>query len=163
LVDRARESTMSSEQFAQSVRGRLQSMANTQTLLGQSRWQGVSLADLIGAELHPYATGTNTKLDGPAVYLTPDATQAVAILIHELTTNAVKYGALSQQGGQVSVWWTVKEEPVATLMIEWVEAGGPKVAMPTRKGYGSGVIRELLSYELNGKVDLVFAHEGVRC
>jgi two-component system, chemotaxis family, CheB/CheR fusion protein len=165
LMDRARESTQSSEQFALSVRGRIQSMANAQTLLSQSRWQGVSLADLIRTELEPYATGTNTSLDGPVVHLTPNAAHGVAMVMHELTSNAAKYGALSKQGGQVSVWWNVTDErsPAATLSIKWVEAGGPKVEVPARQGHGSAVIRDLLSYELDGNVDLVFAPEGVRC
>jgi two-component system, chemotaxis family, CheB/CheR fusion protein len=88
----------------------------------------------------------------------------VAMVIHELTTNAVKYGALSLQGGHVSACWSVTDEhPPPTLVIQWVEAGGPKVTAPTQQGYGSSVIRELLSYELGGSVDLVFARDGVRC
>ena len=140
-------------------------MASTQTLLSESRWRGVSLAALIRAELSPYATGENTKLDGPDVYLSPNATHGVAMVLHELSTNAAKYGALSQQSGQVSVQWTVTDEhsAAATLKIQWEESGGPKVTTPARQGHGTGVIRDLIGYELDGSVDLVFAPDGVRC
>jgi two-component sensor histidine kinase len=165
VVDRARESTRSSEDFASSVRGRIRSMASTQGLLSETRWRGVSLARLIRAELAPYTTTTNATLDGPDVLLTPQATHGVGMVLHELTTNAAKYGALSQQGGQVSVRWTMadKHSAASTLRIQWEEAGGPKVAPPARQGHGSSVIRGLLGYELDGSVDLVFAPDGVRC
>ena len=165
VIERARENTQSIDEFAASLRGRIQSMASTQTLLSQSRWRGVSLADLIRAELSPYATSTNTSVEGPAVYLTPTASHAVAMVIHELVTNAAKYGALSQPGGRVSVQWTLTTEHTraARLRIEWKETGGPRVSPPTRLGYGSSVIRDLLAYGLGGRVDLLFEADGVRC
>jgi two-component sensor histidine kinase len=165
VIERARENTQSIDEFATSLRGRIQSMASTQTLLSQSRWRGVSLADLIRAELSPYATSTNTSVEGPAVYLTPTASHAVAMVIHELVTNAAKYGALSQPGGRVSVQWTLTTDHTraARLTIEWDETGGPRVSPPTRLGYGSSVIRDLLPYGLRGRVDLVFEVDGVRC
>ena len=165
VIERAREDTESKEEFVSSLRGRIKSMAGAQALLSQSSWRGVSLTDLVRAELEPYATGSNTRLDGPAVYLAPDATHVLAMVMHELTTNAAKYGALSQPGGKVSVRWTLSAEnsQAATLKIEWDETGGPKVAVPARQGYGSSVIRDLLDYELGGRVDLVFAPDGVRC
>jgi two-component sensor histidine kinase len=165
LIDRARESTKSSEEFASSVRGRIRSMASTQALLSETRWRGVNLANVIRAELEPYKTAANVTLDGPEVLLTPNATHGVAMVLHELTTNAAKYGALSQQGGQVSVRWMVtdKHSAAAMLRIQWKETGGPKVTPPARQGHGSSVIRDLLRYELDGSVDLVFASDGVRC
>jgi two-component sensor histidine kinase len=87
------------------------------------------------------------------------------MVLHELATNAAKYGALSQPDGVVSVHWTLagegSEEPA--LKIQWMEIGGPEVAKPDRQGYGSGVIRDLLTYELGGSVDLKFARHGVSC
>jgi two-component sensor histidine kinase len=165
LIDRARESTKSSDEFASSVRGRIRSMASAQALLSKTRWRGVNLADLIRTELEPYETTANATLDGPQVLLTPRATHGVAMVVHELTTNAAKYGALSQQGGQVSVRWMVmdRHSAVAMLWIQWKETGGPKVAPPARQGHGSGLIRDLLNYELDGSVDLVFAPDGVSC
>jgi two-component sensor histidine kinase len=112
-----------------------------------------------------YKTTANATLDGPEVLLTPKATHGVGMVLHELTTNAAKYGALSQRGGQVSVQWMVTDKLSAAgmLRIHWKETGGPKVAPPARPGHGSSVIRDLLSYELAGSVDLVFAPEGVCC
>jgi two-component sensor histidine kinase len=165
VIERAREDSASNEDFVSSLRGRIKSMADAQDLLSQSQWRGVSLADLVRAELKPYATGANTQVDGPVVHLTTDATHGVAMVIHELATNAVKYGALSRPGGRVSVRWTLTTEqsPTMKLRIQWDEAGGPEVAMPDRQGFGSSVIRDLIAYELGGRVDLKFAPHGVRC
>jgi two-component sensor histidine kinase len=164
VIERAREDTKSIDDFVASLRGRIQSMVGTQTLLGQSHWRSVSLADLIHNELRPYATGTNTSIDGPAVYLTPNASHAVAMVLHELATNAAKYGALSQPGGHVSVRWRQTADPPGPMLrIEWKETGGPQVAGPAREGYGSSVIRDLLAYELGARVDLVFEADGIRC
>jgi two-component sensor histidine kinase len=165
VIDRAREDNQSCEAFVSSLRGRIQSMADTQTLLSRNRWRGVSLADLISAELKPYATGTNTSIEGPVVHLAPNALHTVAMVIHELATNAAKYGALSTPGGKVAVRWTLtaKGTSAAGLKIDWSETGGPAVAAPTRQGYGSDVIHELLRYEFGGHVDLAFAADGLRC
>jgi len=165
LIDRARENSRSSEEFASSIKGRVWSMASTQRLLSKVRWRGVSLADLIRAELAPYTTTSNATFDGPEVLLTPNATHGVAMVMHELATNAAKYGALSQRNGRVSVRWTiVNKHPVAAILrIQWKEAGGPKVVPPARHGYGSSVIRDLLSFELDGSVELVFPPDGVCC
>jgi two-component sensor histidine kinase len=165
VIERTREDTRSKEEFIASLRGRIQAMAGAQTLLSEAHWRGVNLSSLIRAELRPYATATNTQLRGPAVFLTPDATHAVAMVMHELATNAAKYGALSQPDGVVSVHWRLaspgSQEPA--LKIEWNEIGGPRVAAPARQGYGIGIIRDLLTYELGGNVDLTFARRGVRC
>ena len=165
LIERARESTKSSEEFVSSVRGRIRSMASTQALLSKTRWRGVNLANLIRTELEPYETIANATLDGPEILLTPRATHGIAMVLHELTTNAAKYGALSQHGGHVSVRWTVTDihSAAALLRIQWKETGGPKVAPPARQGHGSSLIRDLLNYELDGSVDLAFAPDGVCC
>ena len=165
VIERAREDTKSIDDFVSSLRGRIQSIAGTQTLLSQGRGQGVSIADLVRTELRPYATGTNTSVDGPPVYLLPAASHALAMVVHELATNAAKYGALSQSGGHLSVRWkqTADFSSAPMLKIEWKETGGPQVAAPAREGYGSSVIRDLLAYELAGRVDLVFETDGVRC
>jgi two-component sensor histidine kinase len=163
VIERAREDAKSIDDFVASLRGRIQSMAGTQTLLGQSQWQSVSVVDLVHNELRPYATGTNTSIDGPAVHLIPNASQALAMVLHELATNAAKYGALSRPDGHVSVKWWQTTDPSPMLRIEWKETGGPLVAVPVREGYGGSVIRDLLVYELGGRTDLVFAADGVRC
>ena len=165
VIERAREDTKSIDDFASSLRSRIQSIAETQTLLSQSRGRGVSLTDLVRTELRPYATGTNTSVDGPPVYLLPAPSHALAMVLHELATNAAKYGALSQPGGHVSVRWRqmVDLSSAPMLRIEWKETGGPQVAAPAREGYGSSVIRDLLVYEMAGRIALVFEADGVHC
>jgi two-component sensor histidine kinase len=147
----------------QAVDGVLESMARTQTLLGHGRSLRASFADLVRTELRPLATDTNTTVEGPSLYLSPVASHSLAMVLHELATNAAKYGALSRPGGHLSVRWRQITDPRPSIRIEWQESGGPRVVAPARTGYGSSVIRDLLAFELGGTVDLVFAADGVRC
>lgn len=163
VIERAHDNTKSIDEFVASLRGRIR--AGTQNLLSKGHWRGVDLASLIRAELEPYTSDTNTSVEGPSVHLKAAVSHALAMVFHELATNAAKYGALSQEAGSVSVRWTLPAEcsPGAMLRIEWQEAGGPEVAVPARKGYGTSVIRDLLTFGHGGKVDLAFAPGGVRC
>jgi two-component sensor histidine kinase len=104
-------------------------------------------------------------VQGPDVVLAAEATQPVAMVLHELVTNAAKYGALSNSHGKVSVCWGWRQNGHSggPLTLEWQEVDGPPVAAPSESGYGTTVIRDLIPYELGGRVDLVFAREGVRC
>jgi two-component sensor histidine kinase len=139
-------------------------MAAAHTLLSRASWQNVGLDALVRTELAPYATGTNVRITGTDVMLTAAETQALAKVLHELATNAAKYGALSIPGGQVSVTWDFKPNGQAgTLILEWREAGGPSVASKVQSGYGTDLIRDLIPHELGGMVDLMFATEGVSC
>jgi two-component sensor histidine kinase len=150
--------------FIRSVRGRIQSMAAAHTLLSESRWHSVALDKLVLAELAPYATDTNFRITGTDVTLCSAETQALGKVLHELATNAAKYGALSIPGGQVSVSWDRRPTgPAATLMLLWREHGGPPVASKNQSSYGTDLIRNLIPHELGGTVDLVFAAEGVNC
>jgi two-component sensor histidine kinase len=159
-----REGSSSIDDFARSLGGRIQSMAATHTLLSESSWQNVGLDALVRTELAPYTTSTNVKISGTDVMLTRAETQAVARVLHELVTNAAKYGALSIPGGQVSVGWDHKPNgQAATLVLEWRELGGPPVAAKVQSSYGTDLIRNLIPHELGGTVDLVFATEGVNC
>jgi two-component sensor histidine kinase len=143
---------------------RIQSMANAHALLSQSRWQGVSLSDLVRGQLAPYTTGTNTTISGPDLLLTAAETQAVAMVLHELATNAAKYGALSTADGRVWVSWDRKPDGNTTnLILVWRELGGPSVASKIQSSYGNNLIRNLIPHELGGTVDLVFAAKGVNC
>jgi two-component sensor histidine kinase/integral membrane sensor domain MASE1 len=159
-----RQSSMTMDEFVQALDGRIQSMAAAHSLLSQSRWGGVGLTDLIRRQLAPYTTDANTQLGGPEVMLTAAETQAVAMVIHELVTNAAKYGALSSPDGRVSVSWDRTGTGVATILtITWRELGGPPVAAPVQCGYGSSLIRDLIPHELGGTVDLKFASDGACC
>jgi PAS domain S-box-containing protein len=156
-----RQGSRSMDEFIQTLDGRIQSMATAHSLLSQSRWTGAGLADLARHQLEPYTTEANTTVQGPNVMLTAAATQAVAMVLHELVTNAAKYGALSSPNGRVSVQW---EAPEGSLSVAWRETGGPPVAASApQSGYGTSLIRDLIPHELGGKVDLVMAPEGVQC
>lgn len=165
VAQRTQEGSSSMEEFLQMFDGRIQSMANAHALLSRNHWQGVSLADLVHSELAPCVGEGSTSVAGPAVLLSAEATQAVAIVLHELVTNASKYGALTTPHGRISVRWHCDKESQAggRLMMEWTESGGPRVVPPTEAGYGTGVIRNLIPYELEGAVDLAFDAAGVRC
>ena len=152
-------------ELVEKLEGRIHSMADTHTLLSSGRWQGVSLVDVVRKELAPYAKASNTSVEGPDVVMTAEATQVVAMVLHELVTNAAKYGALSTSNGKISVRWDrrLNGNPEPELLIEWQEYGGPPAVIPAREGYGTSVIRNLIPYELGGTVDLAYASSGVRC
>ena len=157
------EASSSMSHFVAALDGRIRSMAAAHELLSTRQWQGMPMAELVRRELAAYASSNNTKIDGPEVMLSAEAGQAMAMVIHELVTNAAKYGALSTQSGHVSVRWYRKLNGSAQLVLVWQETGGPRVEAPRKSGYGTGVVRDLIPYEFGGTVDLSFAPEGVRC
>jgi two-component sensor histidine kinase len=165
IAFRTQESSRTMDEFIAALSGRIKSMATTHELLSHGRWQGVPLTELIRGELAPYATAGNTQIDGPDVILNGQAAQALALVIHELATNAAKYGALSVKSGRVAVRWslTANGHEEGPLCIEWEEGGGPQVLPSTRSGLGTGIINELIPYELGGNVEHVYRSEGVRC
>jgi two-component sensor histidine kinase len=159
-----RQSSRSIDEFLGSLDGRIQSMAAAHSLLSENHWGSVGLDALVNSQLAPYAAGTNVRIGGPGVMLAAAETQAVTRVLHELATNAAKYGALSVPGGQVSVSWELKQNGAATdLTLLWRELGGPPVASEHPSSYGTNLICNLIPYELGGTVDLVFAKEGVNC
>jgi PAS domain S-box-containing protein len=151
------------DEFVTALNGRFKSMSAAYSLLSQSRWCGVGLTDLIRRQLAPYTNDANTAISGPDVMLTPADTQALAMVIHELVTNAAKYGALSSPHGRVLVTWALTSAWPATLTITWRELGGPRVSAPLQSSYGSSLIRNLIPYELHGTIDLTFPPEGACC
>jgi PAS domain S-box-containing protein len=165
VVSRTQETDASPAEFVATLAGRIRSMAETHELLSRRQWQGISVRELVRRELAPYMTGSNADLDGPELTLRPEAAQAVSMVLHELTTNAAKHGALSNDDGRVSVRWSLMANGQShdRVRIEWQEACGPAVRTPESCGYGMEVIRGLVPYELDGTVDLVFAPEGLRC
>jgi PAS domain S-box-containing protein len=164
IAEQTRATSNSMDEFLDVLRGRIGSLANTHALLSLNRWRGVDLAELVRGELAPCMRDSNTLIDGPAIDLSPDSVQTIAIVLHELTTNAAKYGALSNCSGQISVRWHCQADgaPRDGLVIEWCETGGPPLT-PSLPGYGTSVIQDLIPYELGGTVDYVLAADGVRC
>jgi two-component sensor histidine kinase len=164
VADSTCQNSGSVAEFISSYNGRIQSMAIAHTLLSQTSWHGADLTTLVHDQLAPYTTGPNTTIVGPEIKLSASATQALAMVLHELVTNAVKYGALSIPGGGVSVSWD--SEPngrMANLIFEWRELGGPEVISEVQSGYGTSLIRGLIPHELGGNVDLVLGREGAFC
>ena len=140
-------------------------MADAHTLLSKSHWQGVSLNDLVRQELAPYVTAENTVAEGPYVELTATATQTMAMVLHELATNAAKYGALSTPLGSVSVRWDLQSNghAPAQLKLQWREEGGPVVTDAGPTGIRHQRDPELIPYELGGTVELEYRENGVSC
>jgi PAS domain S-box-containing protein len=160
----SRNGSSSIDEFTRSVKGRIQSMAAAHSLLSQKGWRGVGLEALVRNQLAPYASDANVAIRGTDVILTPAAIQAMGMVLHELVTNAAKYGAFSVPNGSVEVSWDRKPNGhTASLVFAWREFGGPPRAVETKSGYGTRLIRELVPYELGGMVDLEFAAAGVNC
>jgi PAS domain S-box-containing protein len=159
-----RQASRSIDDFVQSLDGRIQSMAAAHTLLSKSGWQNVGLDVLVRNQLAPYMTGANITISGPGVMLASAEIQAIARVLHELATNAAKYGALSTVAGRVSLSWDCRSNGNATyLILFWRELDGPPVPPNPQPSYGTNLIRNLIPHELGGAVDLLFAPAGVSC
>jgi two-component sensor histidine kinase/DNA-binding response OmpR family regulator len=129
----------STDAFKESVDGRVRALAQAHELLAQSRWQGADIVRLVQEELAPYeANGTRVKTQGPSVVLPPDRAQTIALILHELATNAAKYGGLSEPTGLVDVSWRIEN---SSLLLNWIESGGPLVSPPSHQGVGTRIIR----------------------
>ena len=165
VAQRSRECSRSADEFLDVLNGRINSLANTHALLSRSHWEGVSLGELVRSELAPCMTNCNNLIDGPDLVLAAEATQPLAMVLHELATNAAKYGALSNGRGQVLVRWRRASNGRSSdkLVLDWREVGGPPVVAPNPSGYGTSVIRDLIPYELGGAVNYELAREGARC
>jgi PAS domain S-box-containing protein len=142
---------------------RLLALAGTHDLLTAESWHGARLADVVASAMTPFETERRPQISrsGPAVWLTAQRALALSMALHELATNAVKYGALSVAEGRVTIRWTVSDDNMLTL--SWVEQDGPPVQPPERSGFGSRLLQRSLARELDGEVAFTFAPEGVRC
>src|SRR5215470_16282782 len=163
IIAQTQEASSSRAEFVTGLNRRINSLARTHELLSESKWRSVPLVEIIRRELAPYSV-CNTTVDGPDLTLKAGAAEAVAMVFHELTTNAAKYGAFSSGTGRVSVRWRwLQNGSPDRLVIEWQEIDGPPVRAPSRSSYGSSIIRELIPFELGGAVELSFAPGGTRC
>jgi two-component sensor histidine kinase len=149
------------EEFVEILEGRIKSLAQTMTLLGRSRWTGATIGDIAREELSAPGDGTAIHVEGPEVMLPVDAAQHVSMALHELATNAAKYGALSAPGGVVSLTWRVED---GTVVVDWEEQGGPPMmGPPAHEGFGSFLIRSTIEQQLGGSVAMAWEPDGLRC
>ncbi|MGI4879367.1 MAG: CheR family methyltransferase [Janthinobacterium lividum] len=144
---------------------RLINLASMHDVLTRESWTGAELIDIAIDTIKPHSSGrSRLHIDGPPVRLGPSAALAIAMALHELCTNAAKYGALSSKDGHVEIAWRLDGEgEERRLHLTWTESGGPPVRPPTRKGFGSKLIERALALELGGKVHLSYEPTGVVC
>ncbi len=162
LVIQTSRSAESLTGFVEGLDGRIQSMAKAHSLLSQSRWEGVSIERLLREELNPYGKPEyEISLRGPDLVLTPKSALSLSLAIHELATNAAKYGSLSQAAGRVAVSWMLASE--GGVNLAWSEAGGPPVKTPTRRGFGSALVERALAMETGGHAAVRYLAMGVVC
>lgn len=162
LVTLTSRSATSLSDFTEGLNRRIRAMSRAHSLLTESRWEGVSIASLVHEELDPYQRiNASIVQDGPEVVLTPKAALALSLALHELATNAAKFGALSIPGGWIAVEWRLDGD--GGVALAWTERGGPPVSTPERRGFGSTLIERALSMETGGRSKLSFAPEGVVC
>ena len=153
----------SAEQVKAAISGRIQALANAHDLLALSHWEGASLNSIIQKELAAYCGEESPRavITGPSKILGLQAAQSIAVVLHELATNAVKYGALSVPGGRVRVEWSLK--PNQDLSICWTETEGPVVTPPSREGFGTRAIRMMVKNQLYGDVHFNWHPTGLAC
>ncbi len=160
IIRLARADTM--EGYVKAVEGRIRALAQTHELLSQSRWQGADVLRLVAEEVEPYrASGAaKIKIEGPSVLVSPETAQTVALTLHELATNAAKYGALSSKAGELDIRWTCEE---GWLTLDWRERGGPRIEHPTATGFGMKIIHANFSSASKGRVEFDWRPDGLSC
>jgi len=152
--------------FRETFLARLVALSKTHDLLTQGEWEGAALRDVGETELAPYLGDGHGRwtATGADIQMSPKMVLAFGMALHELATNAAKYGAFLAPGGKVGVTWqTQAAETGRRLLLSWVETGGPAVEKPARKGFGSRLISESLAFELDGDVRMDFEPAGLRC
>ncbi|QUD86417.1 PAS domain S-box protein [Phenylobacterium montanum] len=150
----------STESFIEAVMGRVSSLGRSHVLLARNRWEGAELGQLVADECAAYQRPGHVRIDCPTIMLTPDSVQPVGLLVHELATNAVKYGALSTERGRVDV--AARLYLGKGVELTWQETGGPPVTPPTVRGFGSTLINEVVTRQLGGALDILWDKGGLR-
>ena len=161
LVGQSRSGSGSVEEFASVIGGRIQALARAHDQITTTNWGPGSLRDLLAAESEAYLNNNTDRMvfEGPDVLLEPQAFSIVALVVHEMMTNASKYGALTDRSGHVHVTWDL--DPMGRLVLHWKEKGGPAVQAPTRRGFGTTVIERSIPFDLKGEAELRYELTGV--
>jgi two-component sensor histidine kinase len=150
-------------EFKQAIEGRISALSRAHTLLSSEHWEGADLRRIVHEELVPHSGGENARvsMEGPSIFVSPQLAQALAMIVHELATNAVKHGAIGQPDGRVELrWWG---GPGDRLLFRWTESGCAPVAPPSRKGFGMSIVEGSVRQQLNGTLDIEWRNDGVRC
>jgi two-component sensor histidine kinase/DNA-binding response OmpR family regulator len=149
------------EEYVKAVDGRIRALAHTHELLSKSRWQGADIERLVAEELAPYweAGRNRISIEGPSIILSPEKAQAIGLVLHELATNAAKYGALSEVDGRLDVHWGVADN---ILTFHWIETGCRGITSPTHRGFGTKIITSSIRQGKEGKVEFEWPPGGLR-
>jgi PAS domain S-box-containing protein len=151
------------EGFKQAIAGRIQALASVHALFVQSRWAGADLHSVVTQELSPYCQDgeTRARIDGPNILLEPNMAQTIAVCLHELATNAAKFGALSSPNGRLQIEWSHTAD--RRLVLQWIETDGPPVNPPTRQGFGTRVMKGMIQGQHKGEMRFDWRTEGLAC
>jgi two-component system CheB/CheR fusion protein len=165
IADQTIHASDSLDDFAGRFRGRLASMARIHEAISSNRWEGLELERLVVLAMTPFTGRSNRiRYQGPPTDLPTEAARSLGMVLHELATNAGKYGALSGEEGSVHIDWQVSGQPQAVrVVLRWSETGGPPVVEPSRRGFGRLMIEQAIPFELDGTATLQFLATGVCC
>jgi two-component sensor histidine kinase len=167
IASQTLRTTDTPEAFRDAFEGRIMALSHTHNLLTEQNWEGVSLREIFDFELEAFAARDRIVFDyAHDLQLSPKATVALGMAVHELATNALKYGALSVPEGSVRVVWALESEDAGgepRLRLTWTERGGPPVAPPTRHGFGARLLEKGLAGELSAQVSLAYDSLGLAC
>jgi two-component sensor histidine kinase/CheY-like chemotaxis protein len=151
----------STKGYIAAVEGRIGALSRAHTLLSESRWQGADLVQLVDEELSPYRTRNDKVVaTGAHLSLPPATAQILALVLHELATNAAKYGALSSPTGQVRLSWELQQD---SLRLQWTEVGGPPARQPATQGFGTKIISASVGSQLGGRAIFEWRRDGLHC
>ena len=168
IVTQAVRNASDPQVVRESIETRIAALSRSHDLLGREKWEGAGLLDLVREALAPFSVtegrAERFAIEGENIRLSPRATLALGIAFNELATNAVKYGAFSNEAGKISIKWTLDARPEGRrLCLHWREKDGPVVTPPSRKGFGSRVIEQGLAHELQGEIKLEYPPGGIVC
>jgi two-component sensor histidine kinase len=165
IFQMTRRGATTTDDLASDFGARLQALSDVHTAVFEAGGEDVSLSAVVDLTVSPYNRDGVSRIDvrGPEVLVSRDAGTTMALCLHELITNAIKYGALSTPEGHVEILWAVAEADAPEFTLDWLELGGPAVREPTRQGYGTRYVRSALKSLFGSAPDIVFAQEGFRC
>ena len=148
--------------YVQAVEGRIRALARVHTRVAENRWDGAELHELAAADIEIFSdAGGRMRAEGPPLWVSPSAAQVIAIVLHELSTNAARHGALSNDKGSIDVRW--RRDEAGDLHLWWSEEGGPPVSSPSRRGFGTRIIESSVPDQLGGTTEMTWLPSGLRC